>query len=156
MLYQTAGTTDHHHAARSTLYELDNNGDPIYRSSAGRPETPRNRFEGESLRKVKKLIASGAANSFDVDDPENSVEPSPGSRYKAVVVTAIGRTEPRHGMLTVDSTDKNQLSDDDWPILQSVGGMLAASYRIVTLVEELEETQRKIQPEAASRPPAGL
>lgn len=152
MLHQTAGATDHDHAARSTLYELDEHGDPVYQSHAGRAETPRNRFEGESLKKVKKLIDSGTANSFDVDDSENSVEPSPGSRYKAVVATAIGRTEPRHGMLTVDSTDKKQLSDDDWPILQSVGGMLAASYRIVTLVEELEEAQRKVQPEAASGP----
>lgn len=142
MLYQTAGTSSRKDAARATLYELDEFEEPILRISAGRPESPRQRFVGESLEKVMKLINRGDTNRFDVDSPDNCVTPSPGSRYKAVVATAIGRTAPRHGMLTVDSSDAQQLSDDDWPIIQSVGGMLAASYRIVALVEELETARR--------------
>lgn len=142
MLYQTAGTSSRKDAARATLYELDESGEPLLRTHAGRPETPRQKFVGESLKKVMKLINRGDTNRFDVDSPDNCIKPSPGSRYKAVVATGIGRNEPRHGMLTVDSTDPQQLSDDDWPILQSVGGMLAASYRIVTLVDELETARR--------------
>lgn len=142
MLYQTAGTSSRKDAARATLYELDESGEPLLRISAGRPESPRQRFVDESLKKVMKLINRGDTKRFDVDSPENCVKPSSGSRYKAVVATAIGRTEPRHGMLTVDSADAQQLSDDDWPIIQSVGGMLAASYRIVALVEELETARR--------------
>lgn len=141
MLHQTAGTSSRKDAARATLYELDADGKPLLRMNAGRPETPRQRFVGESLEKVMKLINRGDTNRFDVDSPDNCIKPSPGSRYKAVVATAIGRTEPRHGMLTVDSSDAEQLSDDDWPIIQSVGGMLAASYRIVSLVEELESAR---------------
>lgn len=142
MLYQTAGTSSRKDAARATLYELDASHEPLLRISAGRPETPRQRFVDESLEKVMKLINRGDTKRFDVDSSDNCVVPSPGSRYKAVVATAIGRTEPRHGMLTVDSSDAQQLSDDDWPIIQSIGGMLAASYRIVTLVEELEAARR--------------
>ena len=138
MLCQTAGTSSKKDAARATLYELDDQGQPLLRLSLGRPETPRTRFVGESLEKVMKLINRGDTNRFDVESGDNCITPSPGSRYKAVVATAIGRTEPHHGMLTVDSSDRQQLSDDDWPIIQSVGGMLAASYRIVTLVEEVE------------------
>lgn len=141
MLYQTAGTSNQKLAARATLYEIDDQGNPIYRRHGGRAEQPRDRFEGESLTKIRKLIDTGATNWFDVDDPFNSVEPSKGSTYKVVVATAIGRQNPKHGMLTIDSTDKSQLTDDDWPILQSVGGMLAASYRIAALVEELENAK---------------
>lgn len=142
MLQKTAGTSSQKDAARATLYELDDSGEPTLKTHRGRPEQPRDKFVGESLEKVMKLINRGDTKRFEADSPDNCVTPSPGSRYKAVVATAIGRTEPRHGMLTVDSSDAKQLSDDDWPVIQSVGGMLAASYRIVTLVEELEAARQ--------------
>lgn len=143
MLHQTAGSSNRKDAARATLYELDESGEPRLRMSAGRPESPRQKFEGEALINVMKLINRGDTKRFEVDSLDNCVEPSPGSRYKVVIATAIGRTEPRYGMLTVDSSDAQQLTDDDWPIIQSVGGMLAASYRIVDLVEDLEAARNK-------------
>lgn len=153
MLHQTAGTSSRKDAARATLYELDDSGEPVLRTYAGRPEAPREKFVGKSLEKVMKLIYRGDTKRFDADSPDSCVTPSPASTYKAVVATAIGRTEPRHGMLTVDSSDAEQLSDDDWPIIQSVGGMLAASYRIVALVKELETAQRgKSEPHPAAAP----
>ncbi|MEW9871751.1 hypothetical protein [Arthrobacter sp. HS15c] len=140
LLFLTAGKGRFPNAARATLYGVEN-GVPKLIDFRGRSESPRESFEGDSLLKIEELMRRGDARVFYTNDNDNSVTPSRGSTYQVVVASSVGRKPPKHGMLTIDSSARDHLSDDDLAVVQSVGSMLAASHRIVGIIQELERAK---------------
>ncbi|XAZ30976.1 hypothetical protein AAHB34_18190 [Paenarthrobacter ureafaciens] len=140
LLFLTAGKGRFPNAARVTLYGVEN-GLPKLIDFRGRGESPRETFHGDSLSKIQELMRRGDARVFYTDDDANSVTPSRGSTYQVVVASSVGRKPPKHGMLTIDSSARDHLSDDDLAVVQSVGSMLAASHRIVGIIQDLERVK---------------
>jgi F0F1-type ATP synthase membrane subunit b/b' len=145
LLIRGLGDVKKDHTFRATIYSRDpNTGDPTRDIWAGRTETPRSRFEGDSLERIKVLMHRGDANCFYPNEDSNSVKPSRTSTYKVVVASSIGTDGQSFGMLTVDSSRKMQLGADDVPLVQAVGSILASAFQTADLKREIDELRQKL------------